>query len=423
VAYDRQGTKESELPDRYFQHTFDNGLTLLAERMPGMRSAAMTLLIPAGSGGDPDDAAGTATVLADLILRGAGERDNRGLTEHLDSLGLQRSSSVGVYHTRLGCAALAEMVDAALPAYADIVLRPHLPADGFVAARDLAMQSLEGIEDEPRQKLMVKLREVYFPWPLGRNSLGEKGHLQRMTLDGARADRSRRYVPTGSIAAFAGDLDFAALRDRVGGLFSAWPGGSPPALRPTPPARQYHFEQQETEQTHIGLAWPTVDESHEDYYVARVAYEVLGGGMSSRLFTEVREKRALCYSVSAGYASLKGHGCVLGYAGTSNERAQATLDCYLEEVRRFGSGGVESGELERAKIGLKASTIMSGESTSARAAAIAHDYFMRGRIRDMEEIKRSIDAVTVERVNRFLASRPVGTPTVVVLGPRELRST
>ena len=142
--------------------------------------------------------------------------------------------------------------------------------------------------------------------------------------------------------------------------------------------------------------------------------------MSGRLFTEVREKRGLCYSVWAGYSSLKGQGSILGYAGTSNERAQATLDCFIAEVHRLGEG-VTPAELERAKTGLKASTIMQGESTSARAGAIAHDYFIRGRIRTLDEIKNAIDAVTLDQVNAYLKANEPGPFTIVTVGPKELK--
>jgi predicted Zn-dependent peptidase len=142
--------------------------------------------------------------------------------------------------------------------------------------------------------------------------------------------------------------------------------------------------------------------------------------MSGRLFTEVREKRGLCYSVWAGYSSLKNEGSILGYAGTSNDRAQATLDCLIGEVHRL-SDGVTAEELQRAKTGLKASTIMQGESTSARAGAIAHDFFMRGRIRTLEEIKNSIDAITVDQVNAYLKKNKPGPFTIVTVGPKELK--
>jgi predicted Zn-dependent peptidase len=151
----------------------------------------------------------------------------------------------------------------------------------------------------------------------------------------------------------------------------------------------------------------------------RMAVEVLSGGMSGRLFTEVREKRGLVYSVWAGYSSLPDRGAILGYAGTSNDRAQATLDCFISELHRL-SLGVTPAELARAKTGLKASTIMQGESTSSRAGSIAHDFFMRGRIRTLEEVKDAIDAVTVEQVNAYLAANKPGPFTIVTVGPKEL---
>ena len=408
------------MAERYYQHTFPNGLTLLAERMPGMQSAAMTLLVPAGSATDPVDRSGAATVLSDLVLRGAGSRDSRQLTDYLDSLGLQRSSSVGVHHSRLSCAALAPRVMQGLEVYADIVRRPHMPESGFEAARDLALQALAGIDDEPRQKLMIKLREWHLPSPYGRSSMGQKDHLEKLTLDLCKADHARRYHAKDGILAAAGNIDFQQLHDEVERRFGDWNGQADVPMEILPPPGNYHHEEQQSEQTHIGLAWPSVTETDPDYYTIRLAIEVLSGGMSGRLFTEVREKRGLCYSVWAGYSSLKGQGSILGYAGTSNERAQATLDTFIAELHRL-SDGVTPEELERAKTGLKASTIMQGESTSARAGAIAHDFFIRGRIRTLEEIKAAIDAVTVEKVNEYLKAHRPGPFTIVTVGPKELK--
>jgi predicted Zn-dependent peptidase len=408
------------LAERYFQHTFPNGLTLLAEQMPAMQSAAMTFLVPAGASTDPVDRSGSATVLSDLVLRGAGARDSRALTEHLDSLGLQRSSTVGVHHTRFGCAALAGRVMQGLEVYADIVRRPHLPESGFEAARDLALQALAGIEDEPRQKLMIKLREWHLPSPYGRNSMGQADHLEKLTVELAKADHARRYHAKDAILAVAGNVDFDRLRDEVARQFGDWNGQAEPPVEVLPPPGNYHHEQQKSEQTHIGIAYPSVTETHPDYYTVRLAVEILSGGMSGRLFTEVREKRALCYSVWAGYSSLKDQGSILGYAGTSNDRAQATLDCFVGELHRL-ENGVSQAELDRAKTGLKASTIMQGESTSARAGAIAHDFFIRGRIRTLDEIKDAIDSVTVEKVNDYLKQNKAGPFTIVIVGPKELK--
>ncbi|HEV2293266.1 MAG TPA: pitrilysin family protein [Tepidisphaeraceae bacterium] len=408
------------MPERYFQHTFSNGLTLLGERMPGMQSAAMTLLLPAGSATDPVDRLGSATVLSDLVLRGAGSRDSKQLTDYLDKLGLQRSSSVGVHHSRFACAGLSERVMEGLGAYADIVRRPHLPQPGFEAARDLALQSLAGLDDEPRQKLLIKLREWHLPSPYGRSSMGKKDNLEKLTLALAKADHAQRYHADGSILAVAGNIDFHEIQDEVQKHFGSWNGRTQDDIKVMPPPGNFHHEEQPSEQTHIGIAYPSIPETHEDYYTVRLAVEILSGGMSGRLFTEVREKRGLCYSVWAGYSSLKGQGSILGYAGTSNDRAQATLECLMTEVQRL-SDGVTEAELDRAKTGLKASTIMSGESTSSRAGTIAHDYFMRGRIRTLDEIKSAIDAVTVDRVNAYLKQNTPGPFTIVTVGPKELQ--
>jgi predicted Zn-dependent peptidase len=210
------------------------------------------------------------------------------------------------------------------------------------------------------------------------------------------------------------------VKDLVQESLGDWEAGDPIKIQQTPPPGNYRHEPQPSEQTHIGIAYPSLPETHQDYYTLRLAMEVLSGGMSGRLFTEIREKRGLVYNVWAGYSSLKGLGAITGYAGTSNDRAQSTLDTFIAELYRLQEG-VTADELSRAKTGLKASTIMSGESTGARAGTIAHDYFMRGRIRTLDEIKAAIDGVSLDQVNAFLKSSPPGPFTVVIVGPRELK--
>jgi predicted Zn-dependent peptidase len=250
--------------------------------------------------------------------------------------------------------------------------------------------------------------------------MGTKEHLEKLTVKTARADHAARFHAKDAILAVAGKVEFDALRDEVAKHFGDWAAGKPVPVRTMPPPGNVHHEDQQSEQTHIGIAYPGIPETDEHYYAMRMAMEVLSGGMSGRLFTEVREKRGLVYNVWAGYTSLKGRGHVLGYAGTSNDRAQATLDTFLAELHRL-SDGVTQAELDRAKIGLKASTIMQGESTSSRAGAIAHDWFMRGRLRTLSEIVAAIDAVTLDRVNDWLKAHKPGPFTIVTVGPKALK--
>src|SRR5207247_10099128 len=137
------------------------------------------------------------------------------LTGDLDGLGRQPSSRVGIHHTRFSSAALSDKVMEGLPGYSDIVRRAHHPEPGFQAARDLALQALAGIDDDPRQKLLIKLREWHFPSPFGRSSMGKKDNLEKLTIDLAKADYARRYHAKDAIIALAGNVDFDKLKDAI----------------------------------------------------------------------------------------------------------------------------------------------------------------------------------------------------------------
>ena len=236
-----------------------------------------------------------------------------------------------------------------------------------------------------------------------------------------RRDFTARYVPRGAILAVAGDVDFDEWRRAGDEFLGDWHAPEPPAMEITAPPGGTRFIEQDSQQTHIALAYPAAKELDEEYFLARLAVEVLSGGMSGRLFTEIREKRGLCYSVSAGYSSTPAVASVFCYAGTSNERAQQTLDALMHELRRMREGVTED-ELARAKIGLKAGTVMSGESSSARAGAIARDWFIHGRLRTLDEIIDRVNGVTLSELNRYLAQRPVSEVTTVLIGPRTLEA-
>ena len=165
---------------------------------------------------------------------------------------------------------------------------------------------------------------------------------------------------------------------------------------------------------------PTVKPTDEDYYNARVAVSVLSGGMSARLFTEVREKRGLCYAIGARYHGLKEAAGIMCYAGTTPDKAQETLDVVIVEFGRLGEG-ISVEEIERAKVGLKSSLILQSESSSSRAGGIGSDYYMLGRVRSLDEIKQRIEETSVDSVLGFLRKSRFEDYTVVTIGPKEVR--
>ena len=179
----------------------------------------------------------------------------------------------------------------------------------------------------------------------------------------------------------------------------------------------------ESSQTHLAMAYPAVAPNHPDYYAAWAASSILGGGSSSRLFTEVREKRGLCYAVSAMYGADKLFGRLIAYVGTTPERAQQSLDVLMSELRRVNSpdtGAVTQEEFDHAIIGYRSRLVFSGESTGARAVQLAMDQHRLGRPRSLDELKRQVESITLNDVNAYLRSRTLGTTTLVTLGPKPL---
>jgi predicted Zn-dependent peptidase len=409
-----------DVAQEVYHHTFRNGLTLLAERMEHVRSAALNFLVPAGCVYDPPEHLGVASVLSDLITRGAGPRDSRELTLALDNLGLDRDESVGSIHMRFWGATLARNLPAALEVYADILRRPHLPDDEIDAVRALAMQDLQSLEDEPRQKVLLELRRHHYPPPLGHDRRGTPEGIESLTPPVIREHYRRLFQPRGTILSVAGNMEWQPLRDQVERLFGDWQGGEPPRFTLGPqPTRTEHIAK-DTTQTQIGIAYPSVPIGHDDYYAAQGAVNVLSGGMSARLFTEVREKRGLCYAVWASYQTFKDRASVVCYAGTTNDRAQETLDVTVAELRRLQEG-IAAEEVGRVQAGLKSSLIMQEESTSARAGSLASDWYYLGRVRSFDEIQSAINGLTPDAIVAHLRRHPPRDFTIVTLGPKPLQ--
>ncbi|MEO1495564.1 MAG: pitrilysin family protein [Planctomycetota bacterium] len=402
-----------------FSHRLDNGLTVIGEPSPAFESAAFTLLTPSGCRYDSDQRLGLSSLTCEMMLRGAGPRDSRAIVNDLDALGVEHSESVGISHATFSATTLASSLDEALAVYADIVRRPHLPKDQLEQGRLVCLQDVHGVEDEPHQKLMNELRRRHYPAPWGRASSGDEAGLTAATHDEIAAFHALHYRPDDAVLAVAGRFDWDALLRHAERLFGDWPSQPERPRKPDRPAKGDDHMPFDSAQCHIGLAYPTLTYRDPDYFQAWSAVGVLSGGMSSRLFTEVREKRGLCYTVYASLQSQVDRAGVFCYAGTTAERAQETLDVTLAELTRLGDG-VTPEELGRLKARIKSALILQQESTSARAGTLARDWRHLGRIRSLQEVGDLIDAVTADTINAFLERHPPRDFTIVTLGPEPL---
>ncbi len=394
-----------------------NGMVILGEPMEAVESVAFDFLLPAGAAILPEGVCGAANVISDWVFRGAGDKNNRQLGDTLDSLGLHRYSAANIAHVTIGATLEAENLAETLDLYGDVILRPRLEAEQFAPARQLAIDEIKSLDDDPRQKVMLKLYEKFYPAPWGRSTAGEIDQIKTLTVEKTAELVKENFNPSGTIFAIAGKYDFDAVCKQLEKMFET--GRKKPLNPVTPGARgeKYTHIHNDGAQVHIGLMTKTIKPADKDYYNMRMAVSVLSGSMSSRLFTEVREKRGLCYAVAARYHCLKDAAGISCYAGTTPDKAQETIDVITTEFNRL-SEGISEEELQRAKVGLESALILQSESSSSRAGAVGGDYYILGKVRSLDEIKKNIDATTVDSVLKFLRANKFKDFTVVTIGPR-----
>jgi len=402
-----------------YEHRYPNGLVLVAESMQSLESVAFTFLVPVGAAYDPIGRAGLTSMTCEMVLRGCGELDSRQFVERLEQFGIETGETVTVSHTCFRAAMLADHLTDALQLYGDLLLRPQFPEKELESGRQVAIQEYRALEDELMQRTMVQLRKGHYPEPWGQSHHGNLEGLTSITLDDIRDQFKKGYRPNGTILGVAGKFSWDQLQETVGEVFGELPVGSwdEPLCGPVRMHRE-HIEHA-SNQTQIAIAYPSVPYRDDDYFQAWGAVGVLSEGSSSRLFTEVREKRGLCYSVGASTRSLKENGSVFCHAGTTAERAQETLDVLIEELIRL-SAGIEAEELDRLKAKMKSSLIMSQESSMARAGSLARDWYHLERVRTIKEISACVDGLSPETINRYLQEHPPGDFTIVTLGPQAL---
>ena len=402
--------------------TLTCGTTLIVETIPGVRSAALAWLVPAGSASDPAHLEGRSTLVSELLLRGAGDLGSREQADAFDRLGVNRSTSVGTYYQTVSATLLGDRLTDALPLIADMVRRPRFEAAALEPVRDLALQALHSLRDDPPERASILAKSRHLPVPINRSGLGTEQGLSACTIEDITESWSALARPGRSIIALAGAVDPDAAARTLDALLADWTGTTPEPLLAAPPPRGYAHEPDESAQVQIIVVHDAPPERDADSTAERVVNAVLSAGMSSRLFTEVREKRGLCYSVSAGYSPARDHGIVSAYVGTMPNRAQQSLEVLLAEMQRINTpeGRVTREEFDRAIVGMKSRLIFSGESTAARAGALATDYHKLGRARSLAEIAAEIDRLTLDAVNDYLSRRMLGRLTIQTLGPEAL---
>ncbi len=409
--------------EQILHHQYDNGLTLVAQPMPWLASAAFSILLPAGGRYDFESRHGLANFVCEMVQRGCGDLDSRHFLEQLQLLGADCTSSAGNHHTRFGGAVKATALHDTLKVYSDVLRNPHLPESQLEDGRQVCFQEIWAFEDDLTSRAIRKTRERFFGDPDGRHADGTIETVTAITQNDIHDFWKQYYQPSGTIIAVAGKIDFESLKLHVGSLFEDWQPNVAPTVESSGEVHGSHHIQFESEQTQIALACPGVAYSDPEYYKHRAAIGVLSDGMSSRLFHEVREKRGLCYSVYASAVTVGDRGAIIAHSGTSSARAQETLDVLVDEISKI-KDGIQEDELSRLKVQFRSGLIMQQESCRSRAGSIASDWYRLGRVRTLDEITEIITGLDVDSINQHVAEHPPQNFDLVTLGsePLELKN-
>lgn len=408
----------AELP--VVRRVLSNGMTVLVREDPGVGVVAASLQVRAGSLFETEATAGITNFMQRVLVRGTERRSALAVAEAADELGGSLEASGEVESAELRGAAIARQWEPLLALLAEVVLEPTFPATEIERERRLLLGQLQTRADNPFQRALdTTVRDVYGAHPYAWPALGRPESVTRVSREALVAHYRTVYRPDRMVLAVSGNVPRMAVVAAAERLFRRLPsaGGVPgvPSIDATPRGEQRVLERDARQaQVLVGFLAPPV--AHADYAAGRVLAVVLGGGMSSRLFTELRDRRGLAYSVGVVPTARTGPALFVSYLGTAPGNADAALAGMLAEVERIRVEAIDAHELARARAYLLGMLAMDRRS-SARLAWYLAFYELIGAGWDWpQRFMRAVDAVTVADVSR-VAQRYLVRPTVVVLRP------
>ena len=411
---------ELRIPSSTIDHTLSSGLRVVGQRLERSPGVALSLRIPAGAKDDPPNKFGLANLVKETLFRGTKKKNARKLADAFDYYGIRHGEYTGTEHTTVQIRFLSEHLEPALALLKEVIAQPAFSKADVETARIQSIQELKHLDDDTMSKVFVLLKELYFGSHWGHSELGTEASLPEIARDDVEAFWKAHFIPAGSVVAAVGKFDPEALMKQLETLFPRSSDPWPREESPRPPAQTIvQHDTKDSEQTQIALAFPCVPRKDPRYDAARLAVGALAGGMSSRLFTEVREKRALVYTVGAQVSSLRDSGLVFAYAGTTTARAKETLEVIRAEITRLGQDLTQE-ELDRARVGVKSNLLMDQESTGARAREMLDSVFFEGRIVSPQETIERLHAVTLQDACDYWNSHPAEPYALATIGREPL---
>jgi predicted Zn-dependent peptidase len=393
-----------------------NGIRLVTERMPEARSVSVGVWVGVGGRDEPAELAGASHFLEHLLFKGTSTRSARQIAEEIDAVGGEMNAFTNrehtAYYTRLPADRAALGLDILGDVLTDPAFRPHeVDAERHVILEEILMNL-----DMPEDHVHTLLAEALFPaHPLGREVLGSRETVEAATRDEIADFFGRWYLPRNLVVVAAGHLDHDQVADAFAGTLGGLAGGERPVReRPDVVVEPRVVLDDPTEQAHVALGWRAVDHHDDDRYALTVANQILGGGMSSRLFQEVREERGLCYSVYSWASTYADAGNAGIYAGTAPSRVGELLGVIDDEIAKLVSSGVTEGELAVAKGCIEGSMVLGLEDSGSRMARLGRSLMARDEIVSVDDQLARIRAITADDV-AAVVSRVFDSPRALAV--------
>ncbi|HYB74994.1 MAG TPA: pitrilysin family protein [Candidatus Sulfotelmatobacter sp.] len=397
-----------------------NGIVVLTERMPHVKSAAVGLWLRVGSRDEPARRAGISHFIEHMLFKGTERRSAEDIAKAIDAVGGTLDAFTSRESTCFYAKVLGEHLPLAVDLLTDLLLRPRLAPEDIERERQVVLQEIKMVEDDPGDLVHdLFAGALWGDHPLGRPVLGSRETLEAVGREEIRAHLRDFYQPDQVIVAAAGDVDHAHLMGLLGDATQGWEGRALPLNAPAPVSRAaVARDGRESAQVHLCMGVEALPYAAPDRYAMFLLNALLGSSMSSRLFQEVREKRGLAYSIYSYQQAYRDTGLLVVYAGTAPESYRQVLDLVWGECRRVRDEPMDPDEFRRGKEQLKGNLLLGLESTNNRMTRLAKMEIYFGRYFDLDEIIRGIEAVTLEGF-RDLTARLFGADAyaLTTIGP------
>jgi predicted Zn-dependent peptidase len=386
--------------------TLPNGLRVLTETMPAVRSATVGVWADVGSSVERKQHRGISHLVEHMLFKGTANRTARQIAEAIDGVG----GNLNAFTDKEATCYYAKVIDRHLPlavnVLADMFLHPTFGASDLAKEQNVIFEEIKMYDDSPDESIHdIFVQTMWQDSDLGDPTIGFVDTIKTCTPDDLRDHMRAHYAPNSVVVAAAGNVEHDAFVELVAREFAGFEGRCEPPVAEAPqgtPGRSIRHK--DCEQAYLIVGAPGLSVRDERRYTLSVLDTMLGGGMSSRLFQEIREKRGLVYTVYSFQAAYRAAGLFGVYAGTSPEHASACIDLIVAELDKLRAAAVDERELQLAKEHLRGSLTLSLESTSSRMIRLGRNEFAYGREVTPEEIEARIDAVTAGEVQALAAA-------------------